>query len=39
MPRQNHNPARKAVPRLALYLMFSFIAGAMLVFLWTGMHG
>lgn len=39
MPRQNDNPARKAVPRLALYLLFAFIAGALLVFLWIGLHG
>jgi cell division septal protein FtsQ len=39
MPRQTDNPARKAVPRLALYLLFAFVAGALLVFLWTGLHG
>ncbi len=32
-------PARKATPRLALYLLFAFIGAALLAFLWTGMHG
>lgn len=39
MPRHNDDPARKPVPRLALYLFFAFVIGAILVFVWTGMHG
>jgi LPS O-antigen subunit length determinant protein (WzzB/FepE family) len=38
MPRKPADPARKAAPRLALYLFFAFVIGAILVFIWTGMH-
>lgn len=38
MPHHKERPARKAISRLALYLVFAFIVAAILAFIWVNMH-
>lgn len=38
MPHHKERPARKETSRLAIYLLFAFVAAGILTFVWTNMH-